>query len=258
MNQNPTNHYNSFKIIKLLFVVAFCFSAPLWLHAKKKEIPVVIQMDSDRNGSTLQLSFEAGKSHNHPLMAIWLADESGHFIETLYVSESIGKGFFKHAEVEAGKWLPGAVLRPAALPYWVHQRNIQNEDGMLMPTAEHPEVDGVTGATPSASFIMMLKTTKPLHGVYKVMMELNQSWDWNDYWYNDKYPDDHDYMTSSQPALVYEAPINSAKPGVVCDLKPVGHSHYSGKNGQLYPDLKTLTTALTIAKQINVRLVPSN
>ena len=40
-------------------------------------------------------------------------------------------------------------------------------------------------------------------------MEINQNWDWNEYWTNDKYPDDENYKMSCQPALVYEAVIDS-------------------------------------------------
>jgi len=38
----------------------------------------------------------------------------------------------------------------------------------------------------------------------------------------------------------------------VFELKHIGHSHYSGKNGELFPDLSTLTTALEIAKKITI------
>jgi len=34
----------------------------------------------------------------------------------------------------------------------------------------------------------------------------------------------------------------------------VGHSHYSGKTGELFPDLSTLTTALQIADSIIVKV----
>jgi hypothetical protein len=37
-------------------------------------------------------------------------------------------------------------------------------------------------------------------------------------------------------------------------LNPIGHSHYSGKDGLLYTDLSTFTTALQIAEKIVVRV----
>ena len=86
------------------------------------------------------------------------------------------------------------------------------------------------------------------------MFELNQSWDWNDYWFNAKYPDDKEYKTSSQPAVVYSADLDSRNPQPV-EFKAIGHSHYSGKDGSLNKDIKTLSTALQIAKKITVKIV---
>jgi len=37
-------------------------------------------------------------------------------------------------------------------------------------------------------------------------------------------------------------------------MKAIGHSHYSGKTGELFPDLSTITTALQIADSIIVRI----
>ena len=52
------------------------------------------------------------------------------------------------------------------------------------------------------------------------------------------------------------ATVSSAKPAVLeapkIELKPIGHSHYAGENGELFTDLSTLSTALKIAKKITV------
>lgn len=203
------------------------------------------------NGSIIELKFEKGTMHNHPLFAVWLADENGKFVQTLYVSESIGKGVFKRANRETGKWIVGEIQRPAALPYWTHARNIKNEMGTLLPTAKNPEVDAHTGATPIASYDMTLFTQEKLNGKYRLYLELNQSWDWNEFWTNNKFPDNIEYKTSSQPALVYmvEFDTNSNKN---YEMKPIGHSHYAGENGELFTDLSTITTALKIAKKITI------
>ncbi len=86
------------------------------------------------------------------------------------------------------------------------------------------------------------------------MLEINQNWDWNEYWTNDLYPDDIYYKLSCQPALVYEAILDPALSGNESVMKVIGHSHYSGANGELYPDLSTITTALNIADSITVKL----
>jgi hypothetical protein len=238
---------------KILFILFISFA--LTISAKKK--PEVFSNESygtDRSGTTLTIQFEKGKEHNHPLFAIWLADENGKFIETLYVSQAIGKGVFPRASRKTGAWMAGEIQRPAALPFWAHQRNIINELGTYNPTTKKPEVDGVTGATPQTSFIMKLKSSRILEGKYTIMLELNQSWDWNEYWTNDKFPDDKEYKTSSQPALVYSSIVDTRSGNKTFDLKPLGHSHYSGKDGSLNRDLKTMTTALRIAKNITVTI----
>lgn len=240
---------------KLIVLLSMVLLVSVGTSAKKKEV----SRDSfaygvGHAGTTLTLTFDKGKEHNHPLFAVWLADEQGRFIETLYVSESIGKGNFLRVNRKKGAWQAGVIERPAALPYWVHQRNQTNEKGGLLPTPAKPEVDGVTGATPPSSFMMKLTTSRPITGKVTVYVELNQSWDWNEYWFNNKYPGDKEYMTSSQPALVYAAKVELGSAVKEFELKPVGHSHYAGKDGSLNPDLSTMTTALKIASTIKVTL----
>jgi hypothetical protein len=123
-----------------------------------------------------------------------------------------------------------------------------------MPEPGNPVPDAYSGATPTAGFTLISKADTRLPGKYKVMLEVNQNWDWNDYWTNDKFPGDDYYKMSCQPALVYEAVIDSRSTGSFYKMRPVGHSHYSGKTGELFPDLSTLTTALQIADSIVVKV----
>jgi hypothetical protein len=241
--------------MKTKILIALMLTLTISMSAKKPNKEVFTQNNYGVNntGTTLVLKFEKGKEHNHPLFAIWLADEKGNFIQTLYVSKSIGNGFFEHGSRKTGRWMAGEIQRPATLPYWAHQRGIKNEYGTFLPSAKLSELDAYTGATPKTSFILNLKTEKQLAGKYKVMLELNQSWDWNEYWYNDKFPEDKEYKTSSQPALVYFADIDTNNLNEI-KLKPLGHSHYSGKDGSINTDLSTLTTALKIAKNITIKV----
>jgi hypothetical protein len=240
--------------MKTKLLLAACLLIPTLMFASKKpEIVTTYTIGANKTGTSLMLKFEKGKQHNHPLFAVWLADMNGKFIETLYVSESIGKGVFPRVDRKTGSWMAGPIQRPAALPYWAHQRNILNEFGSYNPTPEHPELDGNTGATPQSSFILNLKSSMVISGNYIVFVELNQSWDWNEFWYNDRYPGNKEYMTSSQPALVFSVPIDTRQK-TPYPLKPVGYSSYDGSNGNLNPDLKTLTTALHIAKSISISI----
>lgn len=237
---------------KVIFALLVAFS--MSLSAKKKPEPVTTYNYGVNNaGTALTIQFDKGKEHNHPVFAVWLADENGNYIQTLYVSESVGKGTYNRVDRKVGKWQSGVIQRPATVPYWAHQRNVLNKFGTYMPTPENAVVDAYTGATPPSSFVLNCKTETKLNGKYKVMVELNQTWDWNEYWTNSLYPNDKEYKTSCQPALVYEALIDTNRTGAVV-MQPIGHSHYAGADGSLTTDLSTITTALKIAKKITVMI----
>lgn len=241
--------------LKITLAMLILLFGTVAFSAKKKKITYNdASYGTSNKGTNLLITFDEGKSYNHPLYAIWLADEGGNYLQALYVSQSVGKGVYLRTHLSNRIWMPGESMRPATLPYWVHQRNVQNENGGLLPTAKNPVIDAYTGATIKNSFRLNVKTDKVLVGKYKIFFEINQSWDWNEYWHNNKYPNDKEYKTSSQPALVYYAEINTTTPEQSVDFKAIGHSHYAGTDGSLTTDLSTLTTALDIASKITVRV----
>lgn len=197
-------------------------------------------------GYPVEFHFKKGSKHNYPLMAVWVTDTNDHYLQTVYVAESIAKGVFKHGETSNGKWLPGPIRRPAALPVWAHSRGVQEDDGLFVPTVNTPVADAYTGATPMNDFVIYSNVPDSSTNTFYIYFEINQSWDWNDYWTNNKYPDDEDYKTSCQPSLVYRTKINTDNSQKVYDLSLIGHGHYSGDDGEIYPDLSTFTTALEI------------
>ncbi len=203
----------------------------------------------------LEFEVTAGKSHNFPSFAIWIEDLEGNFIETLYVSQYFAKGVFGHGESEPGKWKneAGEVRRPAALPYWSFKRNIKAEDGLYAPSPETEVPDALTSATPKANFVLETGT-KLSEKKYRVLFEVNQPWDSNDFWTNNKFPDDNNYKSSLQPALIYAVTIFPDSENREYFLNSIGHGHYSGENGKLYTDLTTLTTAKDIFSKIKVTL----
>ena len=83
-------------VISVIFLFS-CVSAD-----KTPEVVPVYTYGTAGNGTQITLKFEKGKAHNHPLYAVWLADSDGKYIQTLYVSESIGKGFFRRADRNSG------------------------------------------------------------------------------------------------------------------------------------------------------------
>lgn len=233
-----------------LTILASCAGRP---KSQVDEKPEILSTQPFTNGTPITISFEKGKQFYYPLIVFWVEDIEGNFIETIYASRSIASGTFRYGVNKGGKWSPGERRRPAALPYWGHRRGIEAPDGLYLPTPQNPLPDAITGATPKTSFYLN-STIKPELKKFKVYMEINQTWDWNNYWHNNRYPDDEEYKTSSQPALVYMAEVDVDKPNEVFQLKAIGHSHHSGKTGELFPDISTLTTALEIASKVTVRI----
>jgi len=220
----------------------------------KDEAVQIITSNFEGKGYALQIEFEKGRSHNYPLMAVWVEDIEGKYIQTLYVAQSVAKGFFAYGDKSKGKWQPGPIRRPASLPYWAHKRGIKEADGLYMPTQETPVPDAYTGATPVTNFTLKTKTDSKGLSQFKIMFEINQSWDWNSYWHNSKYPYDNDYQSSSQPALVYEVLVDVNENKQAYEMRLIGHSHWSGKTGALFADLSSITTAKDIVKRIIVRI----
>jgi hypothetical protein len=114
--------------------------------------------------------------------------------------------------------------------------------------------DAVTGPTPAGNFTLQSKSSATLPGTFRILLEINQSWDWNDFWTNNKYPDNIDYKTSSQPSVVYEAVIDTRASVKEFPMKPIGHGHFAGLDGSLDKNLGTITTALEIAKSIVIKI----
>ena len=241
---------NRFRIATLMMFALSCTTSKVPVN----EVPDQITSNPNGAGPKLEIEMTRGEGHNHPLMAIWVENESGKFIQTLYVAESIGKGIFQHGDASKGFWMPGEIRRPAALPRWSHQRGIRAEDRLYLPTPQNPVADAYTGPTPDKSFILHTRLNEPVDGKFRVLFEINQTWDGNEFWTSNKYPEDEEYKTSCQPALVYMATIDLTNPEEEYAMDIIGRSHYSGASGELYNDLETMSTALYIAEKIVVRI----
>lgn len=203
-------------------------------------------------GPSFSIDFQAGSSHNHPLMVFWVEDTAGNYIETLYVARSIATSVFEHGKAGKQGWEPGIQRRPAALPYWGHKRGIKAKDDYYAPHPDNPMPDAITGPTPQKDFTLHSRMDSSVSAPVRILMEINQPWDWNEFWTNSKFPGDKQYMTSSQPALVYAATLSSFQPGKSYNFELIGRSHHSGKNGKLFKDLETLTTAKNIVKSLHL------
>lgn len=250
------NYLNKTEMKNLIIIAATIFLVGC---TSQKNITTVSEINTtspEKINTKLEFELTTGKSHNHPSFAIWVEDLDGNYIETLYVTQYFAKGIFGHGETKPGKWknTPGEVRRPAALPYWSHKRNIKASDGLYAPSPETAVPDALTGATPKGNFTLNTGSKVTGDKTFKVLMEINQPWDSNDFWTNNKFPENFNYNTSLQPALVYEATIlpESSKPEYLLNL--TGHSYPSGETGELFNDISTITTAREIFSKISVRV----
>ncbi len=237
-----------------LFIISVIALAACSSHQKIETSVEKIITRPDQINTRLEFRITPGKSHNNPSFAVWVEDLEGNYIETLYVTQYFATGVFGHGELEKGKWKnePGNVRRPAALPYWSHKRNIKAPDGLYAPSPETAVPDALTGATPKAGFNLQTGSKVTGEKMFRVLFEVNQPWDSNEFWTNDKYPGDFDYKTSLQPALVYAVTVSASNAGKTMYMNPIGHSHPLGENGELFTDITTITTAREIFNKIAV------
>ena len=242
-------------IIALTVVLASCSTKPSVSKLAQRQTFTDVVTNAAGTGQEIEVKFHGGPSLYYPLMAVWLEDDHGEYIQTLFVPGAIATGVFKYGSNETGKWDEAAKRAPQTLPYWSHKRGIKAADGLYMPDPENPVADAYSGATPVTSFVLRSRADSPLPPRFRVMFEVNQNWDWNEYWTNDKYPGDKNYLFNAQPSVVYESTVALDDLHERYVMKPVGHSHPTGATGELFTDLSTITTALKIADSIVVRVI---
>lgn len=244
-------------IFSFLLIITLNMDIGFSMSRQNQDVPtdtVIVIENKEKQDLNMLINFVWGKAFNHPTFAVWLEKMDGEFIKTLFATEAISTGTWPYGEREPGKWEPkeGHQVRPAALPYWFHKRS--NTDSPKIPSHQSPLPDAITGATPGKDLKLITGIDENIPKKFRLLVEVNQTWDWNEYWTNNKFPEDNDYKTSAQPALVYAVTINLENTIDEYYLNPIGHSHYSGKNGWLYTDLSTLTTALDIIKKLKVEI----
>ncbi|WP_347923943.1 hypothetical protein [Pontimicrobium sp. SW4] len=256
-------------VVGILLVIGVYFDFPLLnnLYAfgnqirneqlGKKEVNFdyqVIDLKKPEGDKLVSVELKKGSAFQYPLFAIWIEDINGNYIQTLYISRVISSSTFDFGKKKDGKWESAIVRRPEALPYWSHKRSVKAEDGLYMPLGNSSDIDAYSGATPTSNFIINSKS-KITKGNYKILVELNQSYDWNEYYTKDKFPEDKIYSGSGQvgqPSLIYEAEVSAkdfeSKTYNLMEL--IGHGHHSGKDGELYKNVSQITTAKQIADRI--------
>lgn len=237
---------NKYKIVAIIMVLGVVFT----FCSTPKTVVEPISIKGSKPGKhSITIAAKAGTGHNHPTFVIWQEDLEGNVLQTLYVSKAYATGIFGHANVGDTAWLdkPGKSYQPSALPYWTNKKGLIG-GVTYVPTPEHPFTDAITGATPKAGFYLSTNLDK-VWGT-RILLEVNQAWDWNDYWTNDKIPNNESYKHSAQPSLVYAVRISENDSTFY--LNPIGHGDPVGKSGKLFTDLSGFTTAKEIFPEIKL------
>ena len=94
-----------------------------------------------KKANTLEVTFnyqkQAGPGSNQ--YAVWIENEKGEFVKTLFVTAYTSKGRSRNGE-QAKR---GYIVRPACVPIWVKTSKAEEKTDQ--------QLDAVTGATPQAS-----------------------------------------------------------------------------------------------------------
>lgn len=218
----------------------------------------IIDLKKKVGKHNISIELKKGKAFQYPLFAVWIEDSIGNYIETLYISRVISSSTFDYGKKTGDDWESAIVRRPEALPYWSHKRGIKAADGLMVPL-NATDLDAVSGATPTGNFVVNSKTVFRKTENYRILVELNQSYDWNEFYAKDKFPNDKIYSGSGQvgqPSLIYtsEIKISDFKATTHKIMNLIGHGHHSGKDGKLYTDVSNITTAKQIADRIIITL----
>jgi hypothetical protein len=188
------------------------------------------------------LSFRIFLSGQKSQMAIWLTDEKGVFVDTVYVTRKVAKkGLGNRSGGLDDKW-GGARL--STLPVWAYSRGVDYGNGNFYPPKNKPLPDAITSATTKAGeFVWEWKPKNALKpGKYFYYIEVNKSFDKNEHhkysWYR------------GQPSVVWRGSIQAGNQILKSEAKIIGHGHVAGKDGKINSDLSTLTTSLRLFEKV--------
>ena len=247
-----------FNLPPISAVVGFGYALKTSGQPPKREYTVV-DLTTVPDSPKLSVFFKAGPEYQSapqplflgltytsvPQIAMWMETLEGKYIDTLYITGKTSDSSYRSRDPAVD-----VVRRPEALPYWSHKRGVVATDGLYTPDQHNSDLDGIAAATPKVDYQVAMSA--PRMGVYRLAIEVNRSYDFNDYYSKTRFPDDAVYSgtgSSGQPSLVYEAIIDSQKPGQYL-FNLVGHGHHSGRDGSLYKDLENITTAKEILEFI--------
>lgn len=239
-------------IIKLFLVTFFLVSSTPQLKAQNEILPVEkLESNPGGQGLLMTLKLEKGSGYNHPLIVLWLETEDREYVETLFVTETIGKEMYKQANISSGKEKEESADLLAALPYWIHQREYNNSNGLLLSDQNNPSAEAIVRPTPSSSFDLSFHLSNCPPGNCRILIELNQIFDRGEY-QNSHHTGEPERFTSIQPSIIYEAVVD---PHILPDsisMKPIGLGDKTGKTGTLQTNPETAIPSRQIASKITL------
>jgi hypothetical protein len=202
----------------------------------------------DTEFSKQTFTFTTHLNNKNCQLAIWLTDSRGTFVDTIYVTRKIAQKGMGNRGGELDSRIGGSRL--SALPVWAHQRGENYGECNFYPTKEKPLPDAITSATPkTGEFIWKWNPKNNLEeGKYTYYIEVNKSFDDNEY---------HDYSWyRGQPSVVWKGEIMVGRDSSRSAAKIIGHGHVAGTNGDINPDLTTLTSSLNLIEDVGVVFIP--
>ena len=212
------------------------------LETQRKNLSIEVRVGEEYRARSIPFYFGTTTT-SPPQFVFWLENEKGEYLETIFVTEKTGFPILYPND----KFKSGVVVRNEALPYWQHKR-----EEKLLVQDQTKDVDGVTGATPHANF--KINSYTPLKK-FKILSEVNHSFDFNHFYTKGKYPNDPVYTGDGypgQPSIIYAADIDLSSGDKTFIMRPIGRGHHSGANGLLYSDMTGIDSALDIFQRVLV------
>ena len=176
---------------------------------------------------------EGWKSGKEPQLAIWLEDQNGRYIKTLYVTK----------KASALSWFFGPKEgRPESLPVWYHASKHDSSKSAASASSDQKEIDAVTSATPKGGLVLNQKIDD---ASCVIKVEVNASFDYNSTWTK------KNSGVNGQPSLVYQALVPAGqKEELTFEL--IGSGSPDGSDGSVHKNAAGIDSAKTIVRIINV------
>ena len=173
------------------------------------------------------------KSGKEPQFAVWLEDEQGRYIRTLYVTQKASGISWIFAPKEG---------RPESLPVWYHASKHASKKTAASSSSDKKEIDAVTSATPKGGLVINQKIDD---ASCVIKVEVNASFDYTSTWTK------KNSGVNGQPSLVYQALLPAGQKDEFA-LELAGSGSVNGSSGDVYKNVGGIDSAKTIVRAATV------